>query len=275
MFLARLLSAFAAAAGLAAAQTGDKPPAKAEAQGVPALIDKVLADPADAGARERLRRAAEMALRQEKRAKVSEKAALLAGAQQDRKKVLTLRAAKEKRRRAWRKSLDRVCSQASSPDNIRLAVTGYEKLLESAPVYSDNREELAAGIERVKGVFFKTIKSEYPHLVEGRDRIDERDIASLLFSRAAAQGDYGEDYGADGTQEVLNKVDRFRRLERALGEQNSNLTRGLKLYSMRRYGEALDYFDAVLAFDRGNEEARFYQYLAQEKTEPEPDPAEK
>ena len=277
MFPVRVLLVFAAAACLAAAQTGTARPGKAEPQSVPRLIDKVLADPADAEARAQLKLAAELALRRQNRARDAEKARLLAGAQNDRKKVLKLRAAMEKRRRAWKKSLARVCSLASSPDNVRQAVSGYERLLQSAPVYSDNREELAAGVEKVKGVFYKTIKSEYPHLVEGRDRIDERDIASLLFSRTATQGDYGGDYGADATQEVLNKVDRFRRLERALGVQSDNLSRGIRFYSLQRYGDALDLLDEVLVFDRTNEEALFYNDLALGKTEPAPesDPAGK
>lgn len=275
MLPVRLLFAFAAAAVLSAAQTGGVSRGKAEAQEVPGLIDKVLADPADAAARGRLKSGVESALRMENKAKAAEKARLLAGAKNDRRKVLGLRASMEKRRRAWRKALGRVCSQASSPDNIRQAVSGYESLLEGAPVYSDNREELTAGIEKVKGVFYRTIKSEYPHLVEGRDRIDERDIASLLFSRAATQGDYGGGYGPDATQEVLNKVDRFKRLERTLGEQYADLTRGIRFYSLRRYGEALELFEEVLVFDRTNEEARFYQDLATGKTEPAPEPAGK
>jgi len=98
--------------------------------------------------------------------------------------------------------------------------------------------------------------------------IDERDIASLLFYRASTQDDYQRYTDTGGTQEALNKAERFRRLERELGVQYSNLNKGIALYSKRRYGEAIEFFDEVLSFDRDNEEALYYWALAAGKNKP-------
>jgi len=261
----RLLLACAAAAGLAGAQPAAPAGEKPGAQEVPGLVDKVLADPSDAEARARLKSAAGSGSAREKKAIAEEKAALLAGAERDRKKELKMWAAKEKRRRAWKRALDRVCSLASDADTIKQAVSAYEALLVNSPVYTDNREELSAASLKIKDIFFKTVKSEYPHLVQGRDRIDERDIASLLFYRASTQDDYQRYTDTGGTQEALNKAERFRRLERELGVQYSNLNKGIALYSKRRYGEAIAVFDEVLSFDRDNEEALYYWALASGK----------
>ncbi|MDO8805776.1 MAG: hypothetical protein Q7R35_15255 [Elusimicrobiota bacterium] len=266
MTLARLLLAYAAAAGLAAAQPADPAGERAGAQALPALIDNVLNDPSNPESRERLKSAAELASAREKKAIAAEKAVLLAGAERDRKKTLEMRAAKEKRRRAWNKAFARVCSLAADADNMREAVYAYEALLEKSPVYSDNGEELAAASEKVKKILYRTIKSEYPHLVEGRDRIDERDIASLLFYRASTQDDLGRYADTSSTQEALNKADRFRRLERELRLQHSNLTKGISLYTKRHYSEALALFEEVLAFDRANEEALYFWVIARGKT---------
>jgi len=145
---------------------------------------------------------------------------------------------------------------------MKEAVSAYEALLENAPVNSDNNEQRAAAVVKTKNIFFKTIKKEYPHLVQGRDHIDERDIASLLFSRASMQDDYHRYADSGTTQEALNKADRYRRLERELALQHSNLNKGLNLYSKRRYDEAIGYFEEVLSFDRANEEAFFYWSLS-------------
>jgi len=267
MPLAGLLLA-CAAAGLAAAQPAVQAVERSGAQGLPELIDKVLANPSDAEARERLKNAAELAAGKEKKAMAAEKAGLLAGAKLDREKTLEMRASKEKRMRAWRRAYAKVCSLASDVDEIREAASSYEALLESSPVYSDNRPELAAASEKIKEIFYKTIKSEYPHLVEGRERIDERDIASLLFYRASTLDDSGRYTDTGSTQEALRKAERYRRLERQLGLQYSNLTNGIIFYSKRHYEEALALFDEVLAFDRENEEALYYWGLATQKINP-------
>lgn len=243
---------------------------------VPRLMDLVAADPSDADARAALDRAASLAAADELRAAAYEKEELLAGAENDMRRLETMRRACARRLEAWRRALSRVCSLAGDPDTVRDAVNAYEKLLASAPVYTYDREELAAACAKVKDVFYRTIKKEYPYLVEGREHADERDIASLMFARASTQDDYGRYNDTGATQNVLDKADRLRSLERAAFQQQANLVKAVDLYGRRRYSESSELLEDVLAFDHSNEEALFYWGLSRSKIRvPEDGAAEK
>jgi len=262
MPLLRLLAIVAAAATAAAQQPAAAP---VDGPGVAALLDKVLADPSDAAARERLREAAEAAAAREKASAVSEQAALRTGADRDRKRVLDLRETKDRRMTAWEKKFSVVCSLAGSGETAGQAVAAYERLLENAPVYSDNREQLVADSVKVKTIFYNTIKKEFPYLVQDRTSANERDIAALMFARASETDESGRYIDTSGAQKTLDMAERLTRLERELELQYTNLGSGLELYAKKRYTEAAGFFEEVLAFDSENEEALFYRARAGEE----------
>ncbi len=260
MPLLRLLTLCAAV--LAAQQPAAQP---ARAPGLAGLIDKVLADPANAQARARLREAAASAAAREQAAAASERAALMTGAGRDRRKVLELREVKSGRMEAWEKKFSRVCSMAGNADTAGDAVTAYESLLENAPVYSDNREALAADGVRIKKIFYETIRKAFPYLVQDRTSANERDIAALMFARASETDESNRYIDTGGAQKTLDMAERLTSLERELGLQNANLSSGLELYAKKRYPEAVELFEDVLAFDSENEEALFYRARADEE----------
>lgn len=244
-------------AGLAAA--GDYGAAAA------GYIDMVLADPSDAEARAALKKVSELALARENRAVARERAELKAGAARDRRRVLALRAACDRRMKAWRGAASRVVSLAGDADTMDSAVAAYEKLLASAPVYYGRMPELLQETAAVKEAFYRSIKKEMPYLVEGRERVDERDIASLQFLRASSGDDSSRYLDGARTQQVIDRADGFRRLERRLAVRHAALSKGIELYSKGRYAEAYEELGGVLAGDPENEEAVFYSALAAEK----------
>jgi hypothetical protein len=228
-------------------------------------MDMVIADPSDEGARAGLRAAAAQVQLLERQAASVEREILLSGAGRDRRRTLAMRAAGEKRLRAWKKNFSKACSLASDADTVKEAVSAYERLLAAAPVYSFDGGYLTEAAARIKGVFFKTIKREFPYLLEGRDYADERDLASLMFARASVQDDTERYVNTGAAQDVLNRADRLRRLERDLAAQHRNLEKGIAMYERDRYADALKYFDEILAFDRRNEEVLLYSAAAKEK----------
>jgi len=254
------------AAALAALLTALPAAAAETAPGLAQLIDGVLAAPADPKARALLREAAVAAAERQKAAALLEKKALLAGAERDRKLLLELRAVREARMRAWERDFATVCSFAGQADTAGEAVAAYERLLNETPVYSDNREQVKAAGEKIKSVFYETIKREFPYLVQGRTQTNERDIAALMFTRASVRDDNVRYLDTSVTQRILDIAARLRRVEGELGRQHVNLTEGLELYAKKRYAEALDLFAKVLSFDSENEEALFYRARAEEET---------
>jgi len=229
------------------------------------FMDMIIKDPSDDIARAELRRAAGLAAARERRKMDTERAALLAGAGEDRRQLTALRAVKERHMRAWKQMLSAVSSMAANPDTVKEAVAAYERLLDDAPVYSDNGAEVIEGIARVKAAFYGTIRKEYPYLVEGRNYADERDLASLLFARASSQDAAGRQSDTGSTQDVLDRADHLRRLERGIALGQTNMTKALDLYTKRRWTEAAALLRDVENFDKGNDEAIFYLELADEK----------
>ena len=234
--------------------------------GLGALIDGVLAAPADPAAWARLREAATEAAARQKAAAALEKKALLAGAERDRKMLLELRALKAGRTLAWERELSAVCALAGSADTAGEAVAAYERLLNETPVYSDNREQVKAAGLKIKGIFYDTIKREFPYLVQGRTQTNERDIAALMFTRASVSDDNVRYLDTSTTQKVLDIAARLRRVEAELGVQHANLAGGLELYAKKRYAGALELLAKVLSFDSANEEALFYRARAEEES---------
>jgi len=159
--------------------------------GILRLMDRVIADPSDEQARKELRLATGLAVEKERRAASEERAALLAGAGLDRGRIMAMRASKKKRLDAWNDDFLKACALASGADTVKEAVAAYENLLETFPVYSDNRAYLLASGAKIKGIFYKVIKETYPYLVAGRDTVDERTLAALQFSRVAALQEFG------------------------------------------------------------------------------------
>lgn len=257
---ASLPAAALAALLLAAPASAEVPP------GLVTLIDGVLADPADPKARAQLRQAASEAAARQKTAASLEKKALMAGAERDRKMLLQLRALKSERSLAWERELSAVCALAGSADTAGEAVSAYERLLNETPVYSDNRDQVKAAAEKIKGIFYETIKREFPYLVQGRTQTNERDIAALMFTRASVSDDNVRYLDTSTTQKVLDIAARLRRVEAELGVQHANLTGGLELYSKKRYAGALELLAKVLSFDSENDEALFYRARAEEES---------
>lgn len=248
-----------AAAGKARAAADDS------SDGLLRLMDRVIADPSDEAARKELRIAAGLAVEKERRASAAERGALLAGAGLERGKILALGAAKKKRQDAWEKDFLKACELASSADTVKEAVTAYENLLETFPVYSDNRAYLLAAELKIKRIFFKVVKQAYPYLVAGRDTIDERTLAALQFSRVAALQEFGGHPDTTAAEKELKKAERFRRLERELVLKHQNIKAAMDLYEIKRYADSLKNFDQALSYDRHNEEALFYRAIARKK----------
>lgn len=276
MALFRLLALVLAALQPAAAQQpargelGPKAALSAEAaeeprSGMVKLMDRVLADPSDEAARAELRTAVGLAVEKERRAAAAERQALVAGTVRDRAKILAMRAAKEKRFGAWKKDFSRACRLASGADTVKEAVAAYERLLETFPVYSDNRADLLESGIKIRKIFYDVIKKAYPYLVAGRSSIDERTLAALQFSRAAARQEFGDAPDSLAADKELKKAERFRRLERELAVQHENVKNAMDLYEKKRYAPSLKYFDEVILFDRNNEEALFYWALAKKR----------
>ena len=233
--------------------------------GILRLMDRVIADPSDEQARKELRIAIGLAVEKERRAASEERAALLAGAGLDRGKIMAMRASKKKRLDAWNNEFLKACALASGADTVKEAVAAYENLLETFPVYSDNRAYLLASGARIKGIFYKVIKRTYPYLLAGRDAVDERTLAALQFSRVAALQEFGGHPDTTAAERELKKAERLRRLERELVLKHENIKAAMDLYEIKRYADSLKKFDQALAYDRNNEEALFYRALARKK----------
>lgn len=247
------LPACAALLAAASAAAGEAP------RKVAPLIDKVLAAPADPAARTELRGAAEEAEAARKAAASAERRELMAGAERDKRDLEALRALKAARMRAWEDEFAKVCLLASAGATAGQAVDAYERLMDSAPVYSDNRDRVREAGERIKGIFYATIRREFPYIVQGRTRTDERDIAALLFTRASVHDENARYLDTGATQQILDTAARLRRREAELGRQYENLTAARELYAKRQYKPALELFGKVLDFDGGNEEAVFFR----------------
>lgn len=233
------------------------------------LVDKVIADPADAQARQRLNKAAGRAAALERETASSERAALLAEAEAARLRNEALAEAKRRRVAGWQKRFSRACSLAGDADRAGDAVALYEELLESFPVYSDTKELLAESDAKIRGIFFSTIKNSYPYLAEGRETADERMLAALQFSRASErQMEYGGRQPAGVAEAQLKKARKLRDIEDELKKQHDTLTEGLSLFSRKRWAESAKKLGEVAEFDRENEEALHYLELAKGKLKP-------
>lgn len=270
LWLALFLAALQPVPALAAGETGGKTGAARAAvddsrAGILKLMDRVIADPSDEQARKELRLATGLAVEKERRAAAEERAALLAGAGQDRGKIMSMRAARKKRLDAWNEAFLKACALASGADTVKEAVAAYENLLETFPVYSDNRAYLLASGAKIKGIFYKVIKETYPYLVAGRDTVDERTLAALQFSRVAALQEFGGHPDTTAAERELKKAERLRRLERELVLKHENIKTAMDLYEIKRYADSLKNFDQALTYDRNNEEALFYRALARKK----------
>ena len=204
-------------------------------------------------------------MEKERRAASEERAALLAGAGLDRGRIMAMRASKKKRLDAWNDDFLKACALASGADTVKEAVAAYENLLETFPVYSDNRAYLLASGAKIKGIFYKVIKETYPYLVAGRDTVDERTLAALQFSRVAALQEFGGRPDTTAAERELKKAERLRRLERELVLKHENIKAAMDLYEIKRYADSLKNFDQALSYDRNNEEALFYRALARKK----------
>lgn len=268
----RALAALLALAALCGQGAAGAEPAR----DVTSLMDRVLADPADAEARNSLEAAASRAAAAEKAAAEAERAALLAEAERTRLGKEALAEAKSRRLEAWQKQFSKACSLAGSADRAGDAVALYEKLLETFPVYSDTRELLDESGARIRGIFFETIRKSYPYLAEGRDTADARMLAALQFSRASErQMDYGGRQPAGVAEAQLKKAQKLRNLENELKTRHETLKEGLSLFSRKRWPEAREKLEEVEYYDRENEEALHYLQLIGEKLKPvrKPEPA--
>lgn len=269
LVLAALQPAAAQAAGGAGEAGGKAAVARTAVDdsraGILKLMDRVIADPSDEQARKELRLATGPAVEKERRAAAEERAALLAGAGLDRGKIMSMRAAKKKRLDAWNDDFLKACALASGADTVKEAVAAYENLLETFPVYSDNRAYLLASGAKIKGIFYKVIKEMYPYLVAGRDTVDERTLAALQFSRAAALQEFGGRPDTTAAERELKKAERLRRLEQELVLKHENIKAAMDLYEIKRYADSLRNFDQALSYDRHNEEALCYRALAGKK----------
>ncbi|OGR76556.1 MAG: hypothetical protein A2X32_12335 [Elusimicrobia bacterium GWC2_64_44] len=256
---AAALSALLLAPAALSAEAG----AAAERAELVRQIDRVLANPASDAAKVALESSVGRAAAAEKADAEAERAKLMAAAEKDYAKLAALRAAKAERVNEWEDDFSRACSLASGAATVRRAVDEYERLLSDFPVYSDTGELLRKSGEKIRGIFYATIKKAYPYLAEGRTTADSRMLASLQFARSAAQ----QSATGGGTmsrvaERELRRADKLKRLEEEVTRQQENMAAGLALFRRRRWAEAGKNFDAVLAFDKANEEALYYKGLA-------------
>lgn len=226
-------------------------------------MDKVIADPSDDKARISLDSAAGRAAALEKSMAEAERARLLAGAKKDFARLSEMQASRAARVEEWKTDFSKACDLASSAATVRRAVAAYEDLLAGFPVYSDDAGLLAESGERIRGIFFDTIKKTYPYLAVGRTTADARMLAALQFARASAvQSETGGGNLSWVTEAELKKADKLKSLEDVLQRHLENMSSGLVSFRRRRWAESVKYFDEVLAFDKANEEAIYYKGLA-------------
>jgi len=229
------------------------------------FMELVMADPENSRAREHLRLAGERVVKKEREAALAEKRRILTEANSSRRLIMTLRAAKEKRSVPWRASLAHAASLAGDINKVKEAVLAFEQWLKGVPVYSDNKKEFLGGIARIKVVFYRTIKSKYPYLVQGRTTVDSRDLASLTFSQESMSESADHYVETNQAQKVLEKADRLRRVERQILWHYRIVEKATELYCRTHYAESMAGFRDVLAFDAFNEEALFFLDQAQKR----------
>jgi len=229
-------------------------------------IDRVLANPASDAAKVALESSVGRAAAAGKAEAGAEGAEVRAGAETALARLPELGAAKAERVREWEGNFSRACSLASGAATVRRAVDEYERLLASFPVYSDTAELLRRSVGKIRGIFYSTIKKTYPYLAEGRTTADSRMLASLQFARSAAQqSETGGGTMSRVAERELRRADQLKRLEEEVTGKQESMTAGLALFRRRRWAEAGKNFDAVLAFDRANEEALYYKGLARSR----------
>lgn len=257
---AALAALFFCAGSAAAAEPPRGAPERAE---LLRRMDRVLADPADEAAKAELGAAAGRAAAAEKAAAEDERAELMAGAEKDHARLSAMQGEKAARTAEWKRDFSRACSLAGSAATVRQAVDEYERLLEDFPVYSDAAPLLAESGGRIRGIFYETVKKTYPYLTVGRTTADAKMLASLQFARTSAQqSETGGGVLTRVAERELRRADKLRRLEEQLEKRLDDMSAGLALFRRRRWAEAVKLFDAVLSFDKTNEEALYYKGLA-------------
>ncbi len=253
---AALLPAFLLPAALLA-------PAAGRCADLPRLIDRVVADPGSVSAHEELGAEAGKAVARQRKAWQEERTRLMREAAAAKAARDGMEEEKNGRLARWNADFSAACSMASRPDTVKEAVSAYERLLTVFPVYSGAEKTLEDSDRRIMGIFFRTIKRSYPYLAEGREAADARMLAALVFSRVSEkQSEFGGAPPSGMTEAQLRKAEKLDSLERVIRARLSDLNEALSLYGREHWGESVKYLDAVLAFDKGNEEALYYRDLA-------------
>lgn len=261
--MSRAAAALAALFCAGSAAAAEPPKAAPERAELLRRMDRVLADPADEAAKADLGASADRAAAAEKAAAEDERAELMAGAEKDYAKLSAMRGEQAARTAEWKHEFARACALAASAATVRQAVDEYERLLESFPVYSDAAPLLAESGGRIRSIFYETVKKTYPYLAEGRTTADAKMLASLQFARTSAQqSERGGGLSTRVAERELRRADKLRRLEEQLDKRLDDMSSGLALFRRRRWAESVKLFDAVLAFDKANEEALYYKGLA-------------
>ena len=238
-------------------------PATGSCADLPRLIDRVVADPGSPAAKEALGAEAGRAVAEQRKAWQEERVSLLREAAAAKAARDRLEAEKRARLERWNRDFSAACSMASHPDTVRNAVAAYEKLLASFPVYSGGARLLEDSDRKIMGVFFRTIKRSYPYLAEGRESADARMLAALVFSRASEkQSELGGTLPSGMTEAQLRKAEKLTSMQRVIRARLSDLEEALSLYRREHWEESVGYLDAVLAFDKGDEEATYYREIA-------------
>ncbi len=234
--------------------------------GLVALIDRVVADPRDASAHAALDAAARQAVDSRRMAAEAERERLLNGAQEAQESQESMMEAKKRRLRAWERDFSEACSMASNADKVRGAVEAYEALLRDFPVYSDTAPLLDSSDREIMGIFYRTIKRNYPYLALGRDTADPRMLAALAFSRdSELHAKYGGLPFSGAAEAQLKRAEKISGLKAIVERQLWNMSEAVSLYSRGRWTGSAAYFDKVLSFDGRDEEALYYHSLVLKK----------
>ena len=226
------------------------------------FMDAVVENPRDGRAMEYLKKTGARLLEEEEKTSGLKRQELLLGAEAARDKLEKYKKCRVERIAGWKLQVSRVMELASTPDNMKEAVVGYESLLLSAPVYSDGGRGYSAAAGSIKEVFYKTIKDNYPGLIDGKTTVDVRDLAAAAFINGASADTRGSGAHLRRTQAILDEADRISHLEASLDSLFRGAAEAVRLHSAGKYGEAAPLWKELLKFDDRNEEALLYLELA-------------
>ncbi|MCX5786846.1 MAG: hypothetical protein NTX59_14280 [Elusimicrobia bacterium] len=227
------------------------------------FMDVLIEEPGNAAAARYLRDSGAMLDRQEKNGIIEEKDRLLREAAALKAAKARLRENQKRRLKAWKSVYSDVVKLAGSPETLREAVLQYEVFLKKAPAYSDGYARFTSDNAAIKKRFYKTMKSCYPVLFQNRDSVDARDLATLFFATGSESDSPYKYVNTQGTEQMLGKMQEVSGFEITAETGYKTASDAFRFYADGKYEISLGLWNQLLAGDPSNEEAVFYQKLAE------------